>query len=374
MIGVALKGLLGRKLRATLTAFAIVLGVAMISGAFVLTDTLGKSFDGILRRVVQVHRRGHQLEGRDRDGGRRDRGACLLGHRSRRRREPARRARRAGHHRGRGEPRRPGRGDDRSDRPGCGDGRRVDRRPEPESVPARLGRVAQRRRSDRNRQCDGREGALPDRPERRSVRRRSARDLRDHRDRPLRVGRLARRRHGLCLRSRGRAAAVRQGGQVRPDQRRRRGRRDGGRAGQPDRPASLRDHAGEDRRGPGERRQRRYPGGTEHHQVLPARLRRHRVVRRQLRDRQHARDHCRAADARTCHAAHPRGFQASGAGLGHPRVARRRPCRLGHRALPGARNRGRPDRAPRSGRHRPAEQRAGVLRADDRSSASPSAP
>ena len=47
MIGVALKGLFGRKLRATLTAFAIVLGVAMISGAFILTDTLGKSFDGI---------------------------------------------------------------------------------------------------------------------------------------------------------------------------------------------------------------------------------------------------------------------------------------------------------------------------------------
>ena len=47
MIGVAIKGLLGRKLRATLTAFAIVLGVAMISGAFVLTDTLGKSFDSI---------------------------------------------------------------------------------------------------------------------------------------------------------------------------------------------------------------------------------------------------------------------------------------------------------------------------------------
>ena len=47
MIGVALKGLLGRKLRATLTAFAIVLGVAMISGAFILTDTLSKSFDGI---------------------------------------------------------------------------------------------------------------------------------------------------------------------------------------------------------------------------------------------------------------------------------------------------------------------------------------
>jgi putative ABC transport system permease protein len=47
VITVALKGLLGRKLRATLTAFAIVLGVAMISGSFVLTDTLSKSFDGI---------------------------------------------------------------------------------------------------------------------------------------------------------------------------------------------------------------------------------------------------------------------------------------------------------------------------------------
>jgi putative ABC transport system permease protein len=42
---VALKGLLGRKLRATLTAFAIVLGVAMISGSFVLTDTLGKTLN-----------------------------------------------------------------------------------------------------------------------------------------------------------------------------------------------------------------------------------------------------------------------------------------------------------------------------------------
>jgi putative ABC transport system permease protein len=50
MIGVALKGLLGRKLRSALTAFAIVLGVAMISGAFVLTDTLGKTFDGIYKQ------------------------------------------------------------------------------------------------------------------------------------------------------------------------------------------------------------------------------------------------------------------------------------------------------------------------------------
>ena len=45
MIGVALRGLLGRKLRSVLTAFAIVLGVAMISGSFVLTDTIGKTID-----------------------------------------------------------------------------------------------------------------------------------------------------------------------------------------------------------------------------------------------------------------------------------------------------------------------------------------
>jgi putative ABC transport system permease protein len=47
MIGVALKGLLGRKLRATLTGLAIVLGVAMVSGSLILTDTIAKSFDAI---------------------------------------------------------------------------------------------------------------------------------------------------------------------------------------------------------------------------------------------------------------------------------------------------------------------------------------
>ena len=47
MTGVALKGLAGRKLRALLTAFAIVIGVSMVSGTFILTDTMQKSFDGI---------------------------------------------------------------------------------------------------------------------------------------------------------------------------------------------------------------------------------------------------------------------------------------------------------------------------------------
>jgi putative ABC transport system permease protein len=44
---VALKGLLGRKARASLTAAAIVLGVAMVSGTFVLTDTINRAFHTI---------------------------------------------------------------------------------------------------------------------------------------------------------------------------------------------------------------------------------------------------------------------------------------------------------------------------------------
>ncbi len=47
MIAVALKGLAGRKLRALLTAFAVVIGVTMVSGTFVLTDTIQKGFDGV---------------------------------------------------------------------------------------------------------------------------------------------------------------------------------------------------------------------------------------------------------------------------------------------------------------------------------------
>ena len=40
----ALKSLAGRKLRTFLTALAIVLGVAMISGTYVLTDTIDRAF------------------------------------------------------------------------------------------------------------------------------------------------------------------------------------------------------------------------------------------------------------------------------------------------------------------------------------------
>ena len=48
MTKVALRGLAGRKLRAVLTGIAIVLGVAMISGTYVLTDTVQQAFNELL--------------------------------------------------------------------------------------------------------------------------------------------------------------------------------------------------------------------------------------------------------------------------------------------------------------------------------------
>ena len=48
MIRVALRGLAGRKLRAVLTGIAIVLGVAMISGTYILTDTVQQAFNELL--------------------------------------------------------------------------------------------------------------------------------------------------------------------------------------------------------------------------------------------------------------------------------------------------------------------------------------
>jgi putative ABC transport system permease protein len=47
MISVSLRGLLSRKLRAALTGVAIVLGVAMISGTYVLTDTIDRAFSNL---------------------------------------------------------------------------------------------------------------------------------------------------------------------------------------------------------------------------------------------------------------------------------------------------------------------------------------
>jgi putative ABC transport system permease protein len=47
MLRATLKSLLARKLRLVLSGLAVVLGVMFVSGAFVLTDTLGRSFDNL---------------------------------------------------------------------------------------------------------------------------------------------------------------------------------------------------------------------------------------------------------------------------------------------------------------------------------------
>ena len=53
MTSFTLKGLLTRKLRTALTAIAIVLGVATVSGTFVLTDSIDKAFDSIFSDVYR---------------------------------------------------------------------------------------------------------------------------------------------------------------------------------------------------------------------------------------------------------------------------------------------------------------------------------
>src|SRR4051794_39307986 len=75
---VVLKGILGRKFRTILTAFAIVLGVAMVSGSYVLTDTISKAFNVIFassyqqtdavisgKKVVQYAQSGNALVSND---------------------------------------------------------------------------------------------------------------------------------------------------------------------------------------------------------------------------------------------------------------------------------------------------------------------
>jgi putative ABC transport system permease protein len=51
MLAVSLKGMAGRKLRTVLTALAVVLGVALIAGTYILTDTINHQFDQIFAQV-----------------------------------------------------------------------------------------------------------------------------------------------------------------------------------------------------------------------------------------------------------------------------------------------------------------------------------
>jgi putative ABC transport system permease protein len=73
----ALKGALARRLRLALTAVSIILGVAFVSGTFVLTDTLNATFDTIFggaEQGVSVVVRGHQAFNAQIEGGGEERG------------------------------------------------------------------------------------------------------------------------------------------------------------------------------------------------------------------------------------------------------------------------------------------------------------
>ena len=53
MLRATLKSMLSRKLRLLLSTVAVVLGVTFVSGALVLTDTLGRSFDGLFTDIYE---------------------------------------------------------------------------------------------------------------------------------------------------------------------------------------------------------------------------------------------------------------------------------------------------------------------------------
>ena len=53
MIKFAVRGLLARKLRTILTALGVVLGVALVSGTYVLTDSISTAFNSIFEETYK---------------------------------------------------------------------------------------------------------------------------------------------------------------------------------------------------------------------------------------------------------------------------------------------------------------------------------
>jgi putative ABC transport system permease protein len=68
MAALVVRGLAARKVRAALTGLAVVLGVAMVAGTYVLTDTINHSFDQIFRQgesKIAVEVTPHEIVGGD---------------------------------------------------------------------------------------------------------------------------------------------------------------------------------------------------------------------------------------------------------------------------------------------------------------------
>ena len=186
----------------------------------------------------------------------------------------------------------------------------------------------------RGRQGDGRQGGLRGGGGRSASRRRArSQRLRDLRDRAVQLRPHDRRRDARRLRPADRSAAVREGraGSTRSPSRPSRTSSDEELvARDPGDPAAGR--AGADGRGAGGGRRRR---DERVHLVpadVPARLRRHRALRRLVRDRELAVDHDRAAHARVRDASDARRDEPSGSRIGPRRGAGRRCRRVRRRA------------------------------------------
>ena len=119
MFQTTLKNLAARKLRLLTTSFAVLLGVAFMAGTLVLTDTIGKTFDGLFAEAndgTDAYVRGELAFDSELMGEQRARLDVSPGRRHQRRR---RRRRGRGPHRGLRPARRQGRQADRQPRHGC---------------------------------------------------------------------------------------------------------------------------------------------------------------------------------------------------------------------------------------------------------------
>ena len=322
MLRVGLRGVFARKLRAVLTALAVFLGVALMTGTYVLTDTFTNSFGQIFSEsnqgvdVAVVPR--EIVDSRERRGP-----AAAPGSARRRGAEGGRRRR------GRGWHLRPGRRADRR-------GRRPDRlhpgtrlrrlgaaravRP----VRVRRGPAADGGRRGGDRQALRRQRGPGRRRPREGQRRGGGARVRDRRRRDARRGRLVRRRDRGDPAARRGAAAGRQGGRDRPDLDRRGGGRHARRAEAPRRRRDAARGGGPHRRGERAAADRRHRGRPRVPEDRPPGLRVGRAVRGRVHDLQHVLDHGRAAHARVRDAAHARGIAAPGADLRHARGGRHR--------------------------------------------------
>ena len=337
MIGVALKGLAGRKVRALLTAFAVVIGVSMVSGTFILTDTMQKTFDGLFAAIVRrrpTPSSAARRSSRTPSSGSGARSPQPLLAKVRALPEVEAAGGDGLAERGQHAPTSSARTARPS--PGRASGVSIDRRqPALQPAQAQDRRLARGPGAGRHRRRHRRQGALEVGDTVKVVDRAGkTRPLRDHRHRLVRRRRLARLRQHRGL-----------GRQDRPDAART-ARAASTRSRSPPSegtsPAELvravRPLVPDNLRGQGQRRRRRtrtprtLDEGMAFIRYFLLGLRRHRAVRRRVRDLQHAVDHGRPAHARVRDAADARRLAQAGHALGRARGPRDRPAGLGDRA------------------------------------------